>query len=587
MAEPPGRAFGGRYRIITLIAEGDRKRTYLALDTITGHHVVLVIIKPEASESDSSETAREVEFLAQVSPHSNIVVLYDYGISDHTEFQVFEYLPGGTLEERIKAMERQDRYLSFDEIIRLARQLARALAHIHMRGIIHRAVTPANIWLDDRDVAHLGDFGSAIRVDTHQHAIAPPAPNQVYAAPEQIAGVHLDERSDFYSLGAVLYEAATNEPPVRINKGILTPRLLRPEIPSNLNAIIYSLLADNPDDRPNASEVLEALKAASDQPISRDECAPEAVGEKLSYEHRFVFWMDSLPFPVASVLWRYHAEIEPDAKVEWLLKFFEALAQFAATVQLSAYILDRSFFDSINPSSLSADSRSTYHPDIRRPTFGTWVKVSQYLSQKTNHALSNRTGSAARCYELYSSIASDRDDLISTLASPEFIGILQVALNSRNDWLGHGGAANRHEHKRRLHDLEMLLARLQNLLASSFETWTLLKPGSAAFTDGAFYLTAISLMGSRSEFRKVERRLAEALDTSHLYLLNSDTQKTLKIVPFIRILAGQKTGQDACYFFNRLQAEGVRWVSYHHRAEPELILHDGDVLQLLSSLRHK
>ncbi len=132
----------------------------------------------------------------------------------------------------------------------------------------------------------------------------------------------------------------------------------------------------------------------------------------------------------------------------------------------------------------------------------------------------------------------------------------------------------------------MLLGRIQDLLGSSFETWTLLKPGSAAFTGGAFYLTAASIMGSRSDFRKVERRVSQPLDTRRLYMLNSGSQKALELVPLIRILAGQKTVQDACYFFNRLRPEGVRWVSYHHRAEPELVLPDSDIVELLSSLRY-
>jgi hypothetical protein len=147
-------------------------------------------------------------------------------------------------------------------------------------------------------------------------------------------------------------------------------------------------------------------------------------------------------------------------------------------------------------------------------------------------------------------------------------------------------AANLQEYERRLHELEMLLGRIQDLLGSSFETWTLLQPGSAAFTGGAFYLTATSIMGSRPDFRKVERRVSEPFDTRRLYMLNSGSQKALELVPLIRILAGQKTGQDACYFFSRLQPEGVRWVSYHHQAEPELVLPDSDIVKLLSSLRY-
>jgi hypothetical protein len=365
--------------------------------------------------------------------------------------------------------------------------------------------------------------------------------------------------------------------------GILAPRILRPDIPSGLSEIICRLLADKPDDRPaSARVILDTLSSILDEYIAD----AEAMRKESTLEERFLSWMESLPFPLASILWRYHAEVEPRAKVESLLKFFEALGQFVATILLSAYILDRSFFDLGSVSSPGKGFNATYRPDIRRPTFGTWVKMSQYLGGKTSNVLAKSAITSDRCYELFAAVASDEDNLVDALANPDFNSILQIALSWRNDWLGHGGAANLQEYERRLHELEMLLGRIQDLHGSSFETWTLLKPGSAAFTRGAFYLSATSIMGSRVDFRKVERRVSEPFDTGRLYMLNSGRQRALELVPLIRILAGQKTGQDACYFFNRLQPEGVRWVSYHHQAEPELILPDSDIVELLSSLRY-
>lgn len=172
MVEQPGLIFAGRYRIIRLLGVSDRKHTYLAIDTVIDRRVILVLIESEASRSAQAEAIGKVQVLAQIGVHSNIVTLYDYGIIDGAEFLVFAYLPGGTLREYLDAVERQGRYLTVEEILRLARQLARALDHMHSRGLIHRDVTPANIWLDERAVAYVEITDSATEADSLQRCQA-------------------------------------------------------------------------------------------------------------------------------------------------------------------------------------------------------------------------------------------------------------------------------------------------------------------------------------------------------------------------------------------------------------------------------
>ena len=100
----------------------------------------------------------------------------------------------------------------------------------------------------------------------------------------------------------------------------------------------------------------------------------------------------------------------------------------------------------------------------------------------------------------------------------------------------------------------------------------------------AFDLTATVLKGPNPVFRRQQMKLAEALDTTRLYLLDDCNARALELVPFIRIIAGTK-GQAACYFYNRTEGSEVRWVSYHFHAEPELQLPDEDVAELLATLR--
>jgi hypothetical protein len=125
--------------------------------------------------------------------------------------------------------------------------------------------------------------------------------------------------------------------------------------------------------------------------------------------------------------------------------------------------------------------------------------------------------------------------------------------------------------------------RLRKVLGWSFVTWTLLKPGPMIRSGKIFDLTATILKGTNSVFRRQQLKQTEALDTARLYMLNDASLRALELVPFIRVIAGN-TGQDACYFYNRVEEAEVRWVSYHFHADPELLLPDEDVIELLATL---
>lgn len=90
-------------------------------------------------------------------------------------------------------------------------------------------------------------------------------------------------------------------------------------------------------------------------------------------------------------------------------------------------------------------------------------------------------------------------------------------------------------------------------------------------------------MGDNSDFREMEVPVSDPLDTNRLYLLSAP--KSLELVPLMRVLVDQNTGQNAFYFFNRFQEGEIRWISYHYEAESERSLYDSDVVELLSKLR--
>ncbi|HEX4099228.1 MAG TPA: protein kinase [Pseudonocardiaceae bacterium] len=136
----------GRYRLVHFLGEGDRKRTYLAEDTLlAGREVALALVKSEAAGSDPHGTLREVEAICRTGNHENIVTLYDQGIAEGIEYIVFEYLSGGNLRDYLAERKARREALSADEVRRLGRQLARGLSHVHGSGLLHRDIAPANI----------------------------------------------------------------------------------------------------------------------------------------------------------------------------------------------------------------------------------------------------------------------------------------------------------------------------------------------------------------------------------------------------------------------------------------------------------
>jgi serine/threonine protein kinase len=249
-----GDLFAQRYVIERVLGEGDRKKTYLARDRKMDREVALSFVKPDAMLLDPEGTEREAKVLGRIGIHDNVVSIFEYEVAPDgsAQYMVFEYLRGGTLAEYLKAHGP----LPPSQLLRLGRQLCRGLAHLHASGLIHRDVSPANIWLDDRDVAHLGDFDSAVMENTDPSNL--PITTGAFASPEELDGGPLDVRADIYSLGGVLHVAATGKP--YPGDGRLLER--RADLPVSFASLVLRMLSPQPGARPSgAAEVLAELRA--------------------------------------------------------------------------------------------------------------------------------------------------------------------------------------------------------------------------------------------------------------------------------------------------------------------------------------
>lgn len=280
-----GDVFDHRYEIQRVISDGERKRTFLARDTKLDGLVALGVVKPEAFASDPGATQREARILRRIGSHDNIVSVYDFDVTDDTgaHYVVFEYLAGGKLAEFLR---NEDGPLSLQKILQLAEQVTQGISHLHQNGIIHRDVQPANILFDDRGNAHLGDFDSAIAIGESLDAL--PITNNPYLSPEERRGEMPGIRSDLYSLGAILQLAVTGH---EIPADTVSPRKLRPDLPSSFSDLIESLLTENPDGRPADTgavlQWLEDIRKSSDLDVLLSTEESDTVEFKSSLIHPY------------------------------------------------------------------------------------------------------------------------------------------------------------------------------------------------------------------------------------------------------------------------------------------------------------
>ena len=287
----------GRYRVESFLGRGGRKRVYLARDTSEDRDVAVAVFDTEGVEATVLARARrEAQAMGKLGDHPHIVSVYDTGEEDGHPYIVSRYLPGGDVEGLLEAAP--DRRLEVDRAVAIAIDVCRALEHAHGCGIVHRDIKPANVWLDEDGSARLGDFGLAATDRRSREAVEGMVVGTVaYLPPEQALGRVSDARSDLYSLGALLYEMLTGQPPFagddavaiisqHLNAEPVAPSRQRPELTRSIDALVKRLLAKSPSDRPESAALaraeLEAAAGARDEPEEAAEAEDENPLDRLA-----------------------------------------------------------------------------------------------------------------------------------------------------------------------------------------------------------------------------------------------------------------------------------------------------------------
>ncbi len=290
--------FSERYVLGRELGHGGMATVYLARDERYHRDVAIKVISPEISHGVGTDRfQREIAVAAKLT-HPHIVPLLDSGEHDGALWFAMPVLDGHSLRDRLE----REHTLPIDEAIRIAGEVAGALAYAHAKGVIHRDIKPENI-LFSGGSAVVTDFGLAKSTEAAAGAesltrTGVTVGTALYMSPEQSTGEHLDARTDVYSLGSVLYEMLTGEPPYigkslqaviakRFTDPVPSARRLRSTISPDLDAVVQRALAKNPNDRfPTAAAFAAALGQASvssdpalsmTAPMSATAASPSAV----------------------------------------------------------------------------------------------------------------------------------------------------------------------------------------------------------------------------------------------------------------------------------------------------------------------
>jgi eukaryotic-like serine/threonine-protein kinase len=273
-----GSILNQRFLLEKELGRGGMGAVYLANDEVLQRKVAIKLLK----EQSGAEVGKKLKLEAQIAArllHDYVVRIYDFGLTESTYYLVMEEVQGSSYSKRW-------RHLALTERLRILAQVAEALDYAHHQGVIHRDVKPANVLVTGNDVPKLSDFGlSTIAEQGDQTGVVRGTPH--YMSPEQTRGGRLDYRTDLYSLGVMIYEAATGTQPFSgTSISIMSkhfsvepepPRTRNQHVSVELDGLIRSLLAKKPEARPGSGAIVaQALLEEIERIRGRDTRGTEA-----------------------------------------------------------------------------------------------------------------------------------------------------------------------------------------------------------------------------------------------------------------------------------------------------------------------
>jgi len=264
-----GFTFAGRYQIIEELGKGGMGKVYKAQDTDLNEKVAIKLLRPEiAGDKKTIERFRNELKFARKIRHKNVCQMYDLNKEKGLHYITMEYVDGKDLKSMIRMMGQ----LSSGKTIFIAKQVCEGLVEAHRLGVVHRDLKPQNIMVDENGNARIMDFGIARSLKTKGiTAAGVMIGTPEYMSPEQVEGKDVDQRSDIYSLGVILYEMVTGRVPFEGDTPFTIgvkhksempkdPKELNTQLPEDLNLVILRCLEKDKEKRyQSAGEVRAEL----------------------------------------------------------------------------------------------------------------------------------------------------------------------------------------------------------------------------------------------------------------------------------------------------------------------------------------
>jgi len=259
----------GKYKVQGIVGMGGMGVIYKAVQEPLDRVIALKVLPPQMSMNDELSQRFEIEAKAiSMLQHQNIVSIYEYGEDKGYRFFAMQYIDGENLSVRIQ----QRKVMPVTEIIDISKQICRGLRYAHSHNVVHRDIKSQNVLIDKQNVVRLSDFGIAkifSSTDLTMTGVTVGTPE--YMSPEQAEGIAVDNQSDIYSLGVVIYEMLTKKPPFTANNPVavaykhvheipIPPSVKRRDTPKRLELIVLKALKKDKRERyASVEELLDHL----------------------------------------------------------------------------------------------------------------------------------------------------------------------------------------------------------------------------------------------------------------------------------------------------------------------------------------
>lgn len=276
-------------------------------------------------------------------------------------------------------------------------------------------------------------------------------------------------------------------------------------------------------------------------------------------------WSETLPFPLSSILrlWVGTETEDYKEKVEHLIHFFEATLEFFSIIYLSAFRMNGNFEMHLDKLMKKLAERNM---GFMVPTNGTWKEANEYFSKQTRKLLNG----ASRDIELCKLMFADSSlCLPRMLSNYDLISILATSIRYRNEWIGHSGVADKKHWQVRHEEILVQLQKLRGIMKDTWERTQLITPINVKSVKNKPVLTYYLLNGSNTLFVKKSQSIAGGSINGQLHLLSKSDETTLPLLPFIEMGPEPPEENHACYFYNRAEKNGLRFISYHFEKVPE------------------